>query len=133
VPARPPRASEAERLVGCTTVELPLVSFVVDVSALLPVAIDVTIVASTLVGAATPDTRPAGLSAVRRGAVERVIGPVVGPAHVARKLLEFAALRNIRPEVELFPAARIDEALESTWQGPRPLPRRLDFRTDLGG
>jgi hypothetical protein len=37
------------RLVGCTTVELPLVPFVVDVSALLPVAIDVTIVASTLV------------------------------------------------------------------------------------
>jgi hypothetical protein len=39
------RASLA-RLVGCTTVEPP---FVDDVFALLPVAIDVTIVASTLV------------------------------------------------------------------------------------
>jgi len=37
------------RLVGYTTVSLPLVPFPVDVSALLPVAIDVAIVASTLV------------------------------------------------------------------------------------
>ncbi|WP_372672994.1 hypothetical protein [Amycolatopsis kentuckyensis] len=37
------------RLVGYTTVELPVLPFTVDVSALLPVAIDVAIVASTLV------------------------------------------------------------------------------------
>lgn len=50
-------------------------------------------------------------------AEKSLVSAVVGPPRVTRRLLEFAALHGIRAEVEVFPVAEIDRALEHVRQG----------------
>jgi len=46
-----------------------------------------------------------------------VVGGLVGPPTQTRQMLDFAARHGIRPAVEIFPAARLDEALEHVRHG----------------
>nr|WP_307819161.1 zinc-binding dehydrogenase [Streptomyces sabulosicollis] len=48
---------------------------------------------------------------------KRLVGGVVGAAEENRRMLDFAARHGIRPAVETFPVARIDEALDHVRHG----------------
>ncbi|RDG30944.1 NAD(P)-dependent alcohol dehydrogenase [Streptomyces corynorhini] len=47
----------------------------------------------------------------------RIVGGVTAPPAQTRQMLDFAARHGIRPTVETFPAARLDEALEHVRRG----------------
>ncbi|WP_329068683.1 NAD(P)-dependent alcohol dehydrogenase [Streptomyces sp. NBC_01429] len=46
-----------------------------------------------------------------------IVGGVTAPPAETRLMLDFAARHGIRPEVEMFPAARLDEALDHVRRG----------------
>ncbi|MFF7605763.1 alcohol dehydrogenase catalytic domain-containing protein [Streptomyces parvulus] len=50
-------------------------------------------------------------------AEKSLVSAVVGPPAVTRQLLEFAARHAIRPQVEVFPHDRLDEALDLVRRG----------------
>lgn len=62
-------------------------------------------------------------------AEKSLVTGVVGSPRVTRQLLEFAALHGIRPEVEVFPVGRIDEALDHVRKGNARYRAVLDFQT----
>ncbi len=53
----------------------------------------------------------------------------MGPPAVTRRLLGFAARHGIHPEVEVFPSARIDEAIDHVRQGRARYRAVVDLRT----
>ncbi|WP_405569159.1 hypothetical protein [Streptomyces sp. NBC_01167] len=62
-------------------------------------------------------------------AEKALVSAVVGPPAVTRRLLDFAALHGIHPEVEVFPSARIDEAIDHFRKGRARYRAGVDLRT----
>lgn len=62
-------------------------------------------------------------------AEKSLVSAVVGPPSITRRLLEFAALHDIRPEVEVFPSARLDEAIDLVRKGRARYRAVVDFTT----
>ncbi|WP_433873156.1 NAD(P)-dependent alcohol dehydrogenase [Saccharopolyspora sp. CA-218241] len=60
-------------------------------------------------------------------AEKSLVSAVVGPPVVTRRLLDFAALHDIRAEVEVFPAERIDDALDHVRNGRARYRAVVDF------
>lgn len=50
-------------------------------------------------------------------AAKTIVGGIVGSAAHSRQMIEFAARHDIRPEVETFPVADIERALDRVRKG----------------
>ncbi|MGS2590086.1 NAD(P)-dependent alcohol dehydrogenase [Streptomyces hebeiensis] len=60
-------------------------------------------------------------------AEKSLVGGVVGTPMESRRMLDFAARHGIRPDVETFPAERLDEALEHVRRGRSRYRAVLEF------